>query len=360
MNKQENREKNILILVPSIGGGGAEHVACRLANELCKKYNLYLMYYDHKDKTYFLDSKVNIIDFFVRPDDRWFGRFKKIYRVYALLFQIVKVIQAKYIFRIDTSVSFMAVSSLVNVLAPGKCRTVISERNDPSCKSKCHCLSSLIAHKLADYAVFQNRKVQNMYGEKVRTKSSIIPNPTEVSCFVSEHRLKKIAAVGRLHEQKNHKLLISAFSLFHKTHLEYHLYIYGEGPLLNELKQHAETCGVKDNVHFEGFREDVHAAIADAEQFVLSSDYEGLSNALMEAMMMGHACISTCCTGSDELIEDGKNGLLVPVGDVHAMCEAMCRLSDSVELRKKLGHAAACTAEAWNIDKITRLWEKVL
>lgn len=121
-------------------------------------------------------------------------------------------------------------------------------------------------------------------------------------------------------------------------------YIYGEGELEEDLSALAGELGLADRVHFEGFREDVYEEMRDAEQFVMSSDFEGLSNALMEAMQMGLACISTDCTGSDELIEDGRDGLIVPVGDAEAMARAMCQLAEDPDLRRQIGRAAASTA----------------
>ncbi len=236
----------------------------------------------------------------------------------------------------------------------------MSERDDPTKVGIVYRISSSFAHFLADYAVFQSKRVRNIYCDKVQKKSIVIFNPTEVSCKANAVCAKKIATSGRLTEQKNQKLLIRAFAMFHKLHREHHLYIYGRGELLDELLKMAEQYNIQDFVHFEGFKEDIHAAIADAEQFVLSSDHEGLSNALMEAMMMGHACISTNCAGSDELIENEENGLLVPVGDAKALCEAMCRLSDDPDLRAKLGRAAAHTAGNWSTERIVRLWEKLL
>ena len=350
-------KKNILIFIPSLGGGGAERVACRLANGLSKKHKVYLIYYAHQEQTYYVHPDVQKIEFSVRFRHRCPAKLRK---WYDILYKAAAVTLARQKYRIDTCISFMDRLNLVNVLALGSCRVIVSDRNDPVYKTEESMRESLYAHRFADYAVFQTRKAQRMYPEEVGQKSCIIPNPTEVSCYASECRAKKIVTVGRLHKQKNQKMLIRAFALFHKLHSEYHLYIYGEGDLLNELTVHATSYGVGDFVHFEGFRGDVHMAIADAEQFVLSSDYEGLPNALMEAMMMGHACISTACAGSDELINDGKNGLLVPVGDAEALCDAMCRLSDDPELRMHLGEAASVSAEAWRTENVIRLWERIL
>ena len=91
--------------------------------------------------------------------------------------------------------------------------------------------------------------------------------------------------MGRLVPQKNHKFLIKAFSLFHKIHTEYHLNIYGIGPLLDELQNLVKKLNLVEYIHFKGFFEEIHEQIKDAEQFILSSDFEGMPNALLEAMM---------------------------------------------------------------------------
>jgi glycosyltransferase involved in cell wall biosynthesis len=357
MGINKKTDKNILIFVPSLGSGGAERVACRLASELSKRHQVYLIYYVRKEKTYFVGPGVHKINFYIPFRKQIPGKME---RWYGIICKTLAVTWAQYKYKIDTSISFMDELNLVNVLSRGSCRKIISDRNDPAHKSEVSYKDSLFAHQHTDYAVFQTRRVQSIYGEIVRNKSCIIPNPTEVSCLVSSYREKKIVTVGRLHKQKNQKMLIAAFALFRKTHPSYHLHIYGDGELSNELHQAAEYYGVKDSVHFEGFKEDVHAAIADAEMFVLSSDYEGLPNALMEAMMMGHACISTSFAGAEELIEDERNGLLVPVGDKDALCKDMCRLSENPELRERLGKAAAVTAQAWTTECVVRLWERIL
>ena len=113
-------------------------------------------------------------------------------------------------------------------------------------------------------------------------------------------------------------------------------------------------------VILEGFRDDIHEQIRSAKMFVLSSDYEGMSNALMEAMMMGLPCISTSCTGSDELIEDGKTGLLVPVGDEQSMTESMLKLAEDEGLCNRLSDQAQLCSLDYTVDRVIRAWERIL
>ena len=104
---------------------------------------------------------------------------------------------------------------------------------------------------------------------------------------------------------------------------------------MDELKLLSKLLDIENLVHFEGFCEDVHEKIKNAEIFAFSSDYEGMPNALMEAMMMGLPCISTNCSGMSEIITHEINGLLVPVGDISALVRALCRVCDDRALRKK-------------------------
>ncbi len=151
-----------------------------------------------------------------------------------------------------------------------------------------------------------------------------------------------------------------AFALFLPAHPDYTLHLYGDGRLRETLQALAGDLGISDRVFFEGFQSDVHRAIRDAEMFVLSSDYEGLPNALMEAMRMGLPCISTACTGAVDLIRDGENGLLAPVGDAAALARAMDQLSGDAALRAALGEQATEDMEKYSAEQITKRWERLL
>ena len=94
--------------------------------------------------------------------------------------------------------------------------------------------------------------------------------------------------------------------------------------------------------------------------FVLSSDYEGLSNALLEAMMMGLPCISTDCSGSDEVIKDGENGLLIPVGDKEKLVESLAKLIEDDEYRERIGASAKASVEKYKVENIINQWDEVI
>ena len=355
---QKESTKNILFLISSIGGGGAERVACRLVSEFSKRHKVYLLYFDKKEKEYSVSPKVKLIPFITtnKPPKRD----KNGKQISQKVLRMNKVEEVRRMYKIDVTISFLRWPNVFNVNAGGGTKRILSERNDPEGKGEEYFESMKSAYEKGDKIVFQTKYVRNKFPDSIRKKGIIIPNPVSVTCLADPTITeKKIVSVGRLVPQKNQAVLIKAFSIFEKTHKGYHLYIYGEGSLLNELKTLSIQKNVKDKVHFEGFCKDVHEKIKDAEQFVLSSDFEGMPNALMEAMMMGIPCISTNCSGLSELIFSGVNGLLVPIKDVSALARAMCMLSDDKVLQNKLRRAAKIKSEEWKTQRIIKKWEEL-
>ncbi len=167
--------------------------------------------------------------------------------------------------------------------------------------------------------------------------------------------IRQFISVGRIHWQKNQKLLIQAFSLMLlRTEDPYAtLTIYGrvqpedERPK-QELEALIQELHLEERVFLPGRVSDIERRYEEADAFVFGSDYEGCPNALMEAMAAGLPCISTDCpTGPSDLITDGKDGLLVPVGDVEAMACAMQRLAENPQEAERLGDAAKQRMKEW-------------
>lgn len=352
-SEDSKSQKNILFLISSIWGGGAERVACRLVSEFSKRHNVYLMYFAEKENRYFIAPKVHLIPFILPKNSQKINPSPK-------ELKMIEIEKVRRIYRIDITISFLNWPNILNVISGGESKKILSERNDPEGKGEEYFNNMKMAYEKADVVVFQTRYVKNKFSKNIQLKSKIIQNPVNVKCLADDTNIKKkIVAVGRLVPQKNHQLLIKAFSIFQKLHKEYHLYIYGSGDLLDELKKLTIQKDVKNFVHFEGFCQDVHEKIKDAEQFILSSDYEGMPNALMEAMMMGLPCISTNYNGVRDIIFDGINGLLVPLGDVSSLGRAMCRLSDDEKLQKKLRRGARLKSEEWKTERIVKKWEEL-
>ena len=352
-----NKEKkNILFLIASIGGGGAERVGTLLVSEFSKKHNVYLMYFNFKDKTYPISPNVHLIPFFVTNEIKkeFYPKVKD-----SNLIRILEIEKVRRRYNIDITISFLFSPNTFNIKAEGGGIKILSERNDPTAKGESYFKEMSLAYEKADKVVFQTNYVKNKFSTEIKMKGIIIPNPICVSCLADKIPKKKIVAVGRLIEQKNHELLIKSFAIFHKIHKEYYLNIYGAGPLLEQLKLLVYDLSIQNYVNFKGFCDDVQEKIKDAEIFVLSSNFEGMPNALMEAMMMGLPCISTNCSSLPEIIDNEKNGILVEKDDVSGLARAMLRLSEDEILREKIRRNAMRKSEEWRLDKIVSKWEEL-
>lgn len=146
--------------------------------------------------------------------------------------------------------------------------------------------------------------------------------------------------VGRLAAIKNHALMVRAFARFASADDGARLVIVGDGPDRGALEALAGTLGVAGRIQFTGFRTDIEALLADADVFLLTSHYEGISMALLEAMRCGLPAIATRVGGVPETIRDGETGLLVDPGDEQQLATAMAQLAHSPALRHQFGERA--------------------
>lgn len=161
--------------------------------------------------------------------------------------------------------------------------------------------------------------------------------------------------MGRLHRQKGFDALVRAFAA---SGAEGTLILVGDGPEREALRATAERAGVTARVAFAGFLPNPHAVLSRADIFVLSSRYEGFPNALLEAMALGRACVATRCpTGPEEIVSDGRDGLLVPMDDERALGDAIAGLLRDSARRDRFGAAARETAAAYDASMVVRRFE---
>lgn len=241
---------------------------------------------------------------------------------------------------------------------------IVSERNDPrhfAGKFSTKVLSRLLM-RLADGYVFQTKDAQNYYNS-LKKKSTIIHNPlfglqSMPSSQFDGEREKVIVSMGRLNPQKNQSLLIEAFAQIQTDFPSYKLVIYGEGPERDKLEQLIAEKHIEDRVLLPGAVSNIHERICNASLFVLSSDFEGMPNALMEAMALGLPCISTDCPcgGPAELIEQNKNGVLVSVGNKEKLANAMNFMLTNRSVSEEIGRKAMEIRQTHNVDDICKEW----
>lgn len=346
-------KKKLIIFLGSLGRGGAERVISILAEHFRKlgwNVKIALLLFNRVD--YEIHPDIEIIDLSGKIQSR-------AKRTPMWLREIRKLVKRE---KPDAVLSFAA---RINVLVLMAClgikqKIVVSERNDPYMDGRSKyidwCTNWL--YPKAAKVVFQTKRAQGYF--KGLKNGTIIGNPITVKAEAEKDAERKIVTVGRLTPQKNQKMLISAFAALSAENPELKLEIYGEGELREALQKQIDEIGLTDKAVLMGNCPDVHQRIKGAELFVLPSDYEGLSNALLEAMMMGLPCISTDCAGSDEVIEDGVSGGLVPVGDEMALLEVMKDLLDDKNKQKALAEGAKQASKAFETDVILEKWVEVL
>ena len=340
--------KKIFFISFTSGRDGATRVMSLLMNEYAKQGCDVTFVVRDIFQQIELDKNVNVIQLGKN------SRFSKRYFI-KWLRNYVKIEKP------DVVVSFLLMPNIITLLATRgiETRVVISERNDPTAYKISYKILSKIFYRFTDAMVFQTERAQNCYSKTLQSKGTIIRNPVAVQNYAVDSVMKFVSA-GRLEPQKNQKMLIKAFSSFHKTHPQHVLYIYGEGSLRSELESLIGQLGMQDSIFLPGNVTEIHDKIKDAECFILPSNFEGLSNALLEAMMMGLPCISTCCSGSDEIIENGVNGLLVELDNAVEMEQAMKRVADSIEFRRSLANNAFESAKNYSVESIIDQWKKVI
>lgn len=206
--------------------------------------------------------------------------------------------------------------------------------------------------------VFQTKKVQSFFSEDVRSRSRVIFNPIldENLPDIQKERAKRIVMVGRLSEEKNYPMALRAFANVVRN--GYKLHIYGVGPMERELRRLVSELGLLHDVVFEGQVKKVVSHIKDADIFLLTSNFEGMPNALIEGMAMGMACISTDFPSgaAKELIKDGEDGFVVPMDDVDALISKLKMLIENKEMRLLFQSKASEIRDRQGIDTIVEEW----
>ena len=273
-----------------------------------------------------------------------------------------------------TAIAFLQPAIPVTLLAARGLpnRVIVSERADPNRLMKKRYGKKFIEkyYVRADAAVFQTREAYAVYPKCVAEKGTVIPNPLKAGLPAPYHgpRNKTVTTFCRISKQKNLPLLLEAFSALHRDHPDYRLRVIGDAPnaegeaVLAGIKRLVASYGLAEAVSWEPFMKNVHGAVLHDAMYVNSSDYEGISNAMLEAMAIGMPAVCTDCPigGARATIEDGENGLLTPVGDADALYRAMKRVIEEPGLADRLSENAVKLRETLSLEAIAGRWAALL
>lgn len=243
-----------------------------------------------------------------------------------------------------------------------KCKVIYSERTDPYMETSAFLKFATWVCGFSDGGVFQTEMARDYY-KRLAAKSTVIPNPFECRdlptiCPVQERR-KEIACVGRFFMiQKRQDLLLEAFGKVRETFPDYKLVFYGDGVDMEKVKHMVKDRGLEQHVVFKGAVGNVIEEIRHSRLFVLSSDYEGIPNVILEAFAAGVPVVSTDCSpgGARVLIDNGRNGFIVPCRDSEAMAEKCVRLLADGELSGEFVENGRAKLKNFNYETIAGKW----
>lgn len=364
----------LALVISSLAGGGAERVTSLLANAWTRTgtdVSLLTLGPTGND-AYYLNSDVRRIGLdLLRPAGNPAAA------AFANVRRIRRLREAFRELNPDVIVSFMTSTNVLSVLAakPLKLPVIVSERISPEAHLIPRSWQQLRKHayRRAALVVAQTERTAAWLRKEIRGATvEVVANPVQVEPGQSADAAAQTAlaacgghnivlAAGRLDRQKGFDLLLHAFAALVPQQPAWRLVILGEGPEGNSLRELSQQLRISDRVVFPGFSRTLHFLMRKSQLFVLPSRYEGMPNALAEAMACAVPCVSfDCPAGPAELISHEHNGLLVPAEDVAKLTLAMDRLMKDQELRQRLGSAAQRSVLPYSMDIIMSRWNTLL
>lgn len=365
----------------NLGSGGAERVTSLLANQFCQKgYDVEIIFFRDRLIFYELDSRVKVV--VIGEECHSNAMWRKV----LWLRNYVEKTKPDVVIPFRVSVYCTTILSLLGLSVP----IIASERIDPRIPDSYWTLLRKILLPFVKHFVVQTNYIKSYYPKFIQKKTTVIPNPVRDEVFslpqpslkgggdkryespggllaqganaessVRSQKLNRIISVGRLYPQKNQEMMIRAFAKVADDFPDWQLVIFGEGPLRAELESLVSSFKLQDRVLLPGRTENVVGELRKSKIFCLSSDYEGMSNSMIEAICVGLPIISTKVSGTEDLVKDGENGLLIEIGDENSMSRGMKRLIEDDNMMNKMSKNSCCSGKLFRLENIVEKWENV-
>mgnify|MGYP000894975165 CR=1 FL=1 len=355
----EESKMKVMFIIDFLGYGGASKMLTEIANNLSLKgFDVKVYGYASNSHHYNFVAGVEYIQGSPLHSNYYLRHFLKVPQVIKMIRKI----------KPNVIISFMPNPNVLSIIGTRftNIPVIISERGDPSIFKGIIPKIKYFFYNFADVLVCQTEGAKSFFNNRIKRKSIIIPNSVTIQktqITPIEQRRKEIAFVGRFQlSQKRQDLMVLAFKEVVKKHPEYKLVFYGDGDDIEIVKNLVRNEGLSNSVIFAGKVDNVIDIIKDAGIFVLTSDYEGIPNALIEAMCLGLPVVSTDCSpgGARLLIENNINGIIVPRGNVQSIANAVNFLIENPSEAQKMGANAQNIIERFSPEKICSLWEKVI
>lgn len=330
----------IIIAIPFLSNGGAEKIAAKWCYDLNKEgIDTTLLVHYRMENEYKISSQIPIEALYKSKDD---------YNAASLLKTVKKIRQflkkqgePLYIIPFIPHVGiqcFLANLGLDNYLVE-----TIRVAPQFSPQNKFYRFLRDLSVFFADGCIFQNEEQMEYFPRKVRKRGCVIYN-TVPEEFLRNYekkeynQIEKIIMVSRLTKQKNHTLMLKAMAMLKKKMYPISLTIVGDGPEYENIKKIISDLQLEKEVDLLGRSSNVGELLINSDLYILTSDFEGMPNSLMEAMACGLPCISTSCpTGPSNLIDNGINGTLIPVNGIEELVNAIIYYIENNELSVEHG-----------------------
>lgn len=352
-----------MFVIPSLSKGGAERVVCVLASGLAAKgEDVTVLRYFKTDGDYPIDERVNVVTLSggYESDYNKISTTKRLKSINKIVKQIDPDVIIPFLKHVNIQ-TYIAVSSKYRK------RVIFIVRISPYLSNRGR--NEIVHDFLINHfnkTIVQNQAQKDYFKKSAQKRIYILSNPVN-DVFLMENREINndrftVVSAGRLSSQKNFPMLIKAFSEFSVGKEDVSLRIYGEGDDKEALQNLIDELGCGEKIKLMGRTNDLVTAYKSASLFVLSSNFEGMPNALLEAMAIGLPCISTDCpTGPSEMIVNGETGLLVPVDDVEKMREAIEFMYNNRDKAEEMGkHARNFVSENYRVEKIVQKFTEIV
>ena len=356
----------ISFVLASLGSGGAERVVSLLANKMSEHgHQIEIICLKFNDVYYQLDSRVKVT--FAMQHTK--NRFSEIF----WLRNYIKKQEPDVVIPFTEGVYCFTILALLGTRIP----IIASERLDPAAMSLPRKILKRLLLPYADWLVVQTESIKAYFPKSIQKKTSVIYNPVREEAFenprmdsrvqssnaassVPSSKQNRIISVARLAPQKNQKMMIEAFAKIADEFPDWQLVIFGEGPLRSSLELLVKSLQLEGRVLLPGRTEHVIEELRKSKIFCLSSDYEGMSNSMIEAICVGLPIITTKVSGTEELITNGENGYVVDKGDSEGLCSKMRELIKDKEKRTLFGEKSIPLAYKFRLDVIVGEWENLM
>lgn len=353
-----------MIVTGGLGTGGLERISCFVANKFCDKgwkvVVLTLLQKTGEQNSFqYLNANVDVVSF-CGPFDPLTNK-KKAIKYWK---RMIKNNTKKYNPDSILAMTFK-IGSMICLFAPKYAKkTTIREISDPKSKVR-----NRFVNKMTEFfcrnvknVIFQTRWEKSCFGKRIQRKGVVIPNPLSISVNkTGTYQTKKIFTLTRLLiNQKRQDVLIKAFELFHEKHSDYSLDIFGKGEDETRIQKLISKSKCPESIFLLKPEPNIHNKVLDYRCFVLTSDFEGMSNALLECYSLGIPCITSDWPGVEDIVSDGLDGLIYKRQDVYQLSLLLNKIAEDDDLCNRITDMAKNNSFRFNESDIISKYCEVI